>query len=32
MTEEADITLGKVRKKIQVWITDELLDLCMNED
>ena len=28
MTNAYDITLGKVRKKKQVWITDELLDLC----
>ena len=28
MTSAADITLGKVMKKKQVWITDELLDLC----
>ena len=28
MTSAADITLGKVRKKKQIWITDELLDLC----
>ena len=28
MTSAADIILGKVRKKKQVWITDELLDLC----
>ena len=27
MTNAADITLEKVRKK-QAWITDELLDLC----
>ena len=28
MTNAADITLGKVRKKKQVWITDKLLDVC----
>ena len=28
MTIVADITLRKVRKQKQVWITDELLDLC----
>ena len=28
MSSAADITLGKVRKKKQVWITDALLDLC----
>ena len=28
MTNAADITLGKMWKKKQEWITDELLDLC----